>query len=235
MSAAHVCTGPRAAYAPAPKMTTDQGRMGATVNWKLIRVIALLAAVAAITFCSSAQTQTPHKAPPPKPAHDAAMEAMFGVLDFQQAEISPDGKRVAWVESLPGAGGAPSSNSAIYVADLSAPTTKKRITAGDGKAPHEEHDIAWSADSKQLAFLSDAPKTGQLQLFITPVSGARDGEGPRDPQGRLQTGSQRRQAAHPHKRISRRPRLVTRFENDRAAIHGKRHPRRRSARRRNAR
>ena len=106
------------------------------------------------------------------------MEAMFGVLDFQQAEISPDGKRVAWVESLPGAGGAPSSNSAIYVADLSASATKKRITAGDGKAPHEEHDIAWSTDSKQLAFLSDAPKTGQLQLFIIPVSGAPAAKGP---------------------------------------------------------
>jgi dipeptidyl aminopeptidase/acylaminoacyl peptidase len=159
-------------------MTTDQGRMGATVNWKLIRVIALLAAVAAISFRSSAQTQTARKAPPPQPAHDAAVDAMFGVLDFQQAEISPDGKRIAWVESLPGAGGAPSSNSAIYVADLSAPTTKKRITAGDGKAPHEEHDVAWSADSKQLAFLSDAPKTGQLQLFIAPISGAPTAKGP---------------------------------------------------------
>jgi dipeptidyl aminopeptidase/acylaminoacyl peptidase len=159
-------------------MTTDKGRMGATVNWKLIRVIALLAAVAAISFRSSAQTQTARKAPPPQPAHDAAVDAMFGVLDFQQAEISPDGKRIAWVESLPGAGGAPSSNSAIYVADLSAPTTKKRITAGDGKAPHEEHDVAWSADSKQLAFLSDAPKTGQLQLFIAPISGAPTAKSP---------------------------------------------------------
>src|ERR1700719_2419878 len=102
---------------------------------------------------------------------------MFALRDFQQAEISPDGKRVAWVESLPGPGGAPSSNSAIYVADISAPTTKKRITAGDGKAAHEEHDIAWSGDSKQLAFLSDAPKTGQLQLFIISVPGAQLAKG----------------------------------------------------------
>ena len=138
---------------------------------KTVQAIAMLAAVTAVSFCSSAQTQTARESAPPKPAQDAAVEAMFGVRDFQQAEISPDGQRVAWVESLPGAGGAPSSNSAIYVADLSAPATKKRITAGDGKAPHEEHDIAWSADSKQLAFLSDAPKTGQLQLFIIPVSG----------------------------------------------------------------
>jgi dipeptidyl aminopeptidase/acylaminoacyl peptidase len=150
--------------------------MGVIVNRKPIQAIAVLAAVAAVSLCSSAQTA--RKAAPQKPAHDAAVEAMFSVRDFQQAEISPDGKRVAWVESLPGAGGAPSPNSAIYVADIAAPTAKKRITAGDGKAPHEEHDIAWSADSKQLAFLSDAPKPGQLQLFVVPVPSAQAAEAP---------------------------------------------------------
>jgi Tol biopolymer transport system component len=138
------------------------------VNLKTLKAIAVLAGVAAASLCSSAQTA--HKAAP-KPAQDSAVETMFGLRDFQQAEISPDGKRVAWVESLPGAGGAPSPNSAIYVADISAPATKKRITAGDGKAAHEEHDIAWSGDSKQLAFLSDAPKAGQLQLFVASATG----------------------------------------------------------------
>ena len=150
------------------------------MSWKPIQAFAVVVAVAAISLYTGAQTA--HKAAPPKQANAAVVDAMFSVRDFQQAEISPDGKRVAWVESLPGAGGAPSPNSAIYVADLSAPTTKKRITAGDGKVPHEEHDIAWSADSKQLAFFSDAPKAGQLQLFIIPVSipvpGARPAKGP---------------------------------------------------------
>src|SRR5579864_5284888 len=152
------------------KTKTTLGRIGAIVSWKPIQTIAVLVAVAAASLCTGAQTA--HKTAPPKQASAAAVDAMFGVRDFQQTEISPDGKRVAWVESLPGAGGAPSPNSAIYVADIATPAAKKRITAGDGKAPHEEHDIAWSADSKQLAFLSDAPKAGQLQLFIVPVSGA---------------------------------------------------------------
>src|SRR3984957_14491421 len=73
---------------------------------------------------------------------DEAMKAMFGVRTFQQAEISPDGKSVAWVESLPGPGGAPSSDSAIYVAPLSAPDATKRITAGDGKKGAERKDNA---------------------------------------------------------------------------------------------
>lgn len=138
------------------------------MNLKTLKALAVLAGVAAVSLGSTAQTT---RKVAPKPAQDSAVETMFGLRDFQQAEISPDGKRVAWVESLPGPGGAPSSNSAIYVADISAPATKKRITAGDGKAAHEEHDIAWSSDSKQLAFLSDAPKTGQLQLFVASVTG----------------------------------------------------------------
>jgi len=94
---------------------------------------------------------------------------MFGVRTFQQAEISPDGKMVAWVESLPGPGGAPSADTAIYIAGLSAPETAQRMTAGDRKVAHEEHDIAWSPDGKRIAFLSDAAASGQLQLFVANV------------------------------------------------------------------
>jgi dipeptidyl aminopeptidase/acylaminoacyl peptidase len=103
---------------------------------------------------------------PDAKALDNAMQAMFGVRTFQQADISPDGKLVAWVESVPGPGGAPSADSAIYVAPLSAPDATKRITAGHGKVAHEEHDIAWSPDGKEMAFLSDAATHGQLQLFV---------------------------------------------------------------------
>ncbi len=102
---------------------------------------------------------------------DDAIHAMFSLHRFQQVTISPDGKSVAWVETLLGPGGAPSANSVIFVAGLGAPAATKRITAGDGKAAHEEHDLAWSPDSKQIAFLSDAAKTGQLQLFVAEAAG----------------------------------------------------------------
>lgn len=115
--------------------------------------------------------QTPPK-PKANPTLDAAMQSMFGVRAFQQASISPDGKRVAWVESLSGVGSAPSANSAIYVADVNTPSAAKRITAGDGEVPHEEHDIAWAADNKAVAFLSDAAgPRGQLQVFTTDANG----------------------------------------------------------------
>jgi dipeptidyl aminopeptidase/acylaminoacyl peptidase len=134
-----------------------------------VRVCRVVASLLFASFSVAAQTLPKAKANPP---HSAAVDAMFGMREFLQAEVSPDGKHVAWVESLPGPGGAPSDNAAIYVADLSAPTAARRITAADGKAAREEHDVAWSPDSKRLAFVSDAAKPGQLQLCVADLSGS---------------------------------------------------------------
>ena len=135
---------------------------------RIVKVCGIVAGLLLTSAGATAQTRASKNA---KPAHDAAVRAMFELHEFQQTVISPDGKRVAWVESLRGPGGAPSYNAAIYVAEVSAPRGAKRITAGDGKVDHEEHDIAWSPDGKRLAFLSDAAKTGQLQLYVAAVNG----------------------------------------------------------------
>ena len=137
------------------------------INRDLFVVVAGLLAVA---MASLAQSSPKPKAKSPL---DDAIRAMFDVHTFGQAEISPDGKRVAWVESLTGPGGAPSANSAIYVADLSAPGIPRRITAGDAKTEHEEHDIAWAPDSMRIAFLSDNEVRGQLQLYVAYVPPAK--------------------------------------------------------------
>ena len=104
-----------------------------------------------------------------KSAADAVMDQAFAVRRFRQAAISPDGKRVAWVESLKAADGTPTADAAIYVAPLSDPAARKQISAAAG-APHREHDIAWSPDGSELAFLSDAESSGQLQLYVASVT-----------------------------------------------------------------
>ena len=108
----------------------------------------------------------------PKSSLDEVFDSLNTVHDVREVSISPDGQRVAWVEELRDPKGAPSSRSAIYVTTLSAVGSgPRRITALDGQTACEEHDVAWSPDSRDLGFLSDARTPKQLQLFIAPVTG----------------------------------------------------------------
>src|SRR5207237_9224458 len=91
---------------------------------------------------------------------------------YRETAISPDGKRVAWVEGFDGAAEPSSGHSGIFVADLATGgRTPRRIAAGGGKDACAEHSIAWSPDGGRLAFLSDHDKVGQLQVYVAPADG----------------------------------------------------------------
>jgi dipeptidyl aminopeptidase/acylaminoacyl peptidase len=100
---------------------------------------------------------------------DAVMDAFFAAHTFAQAATSPDGKKVGWVEILLGKDGAPDGNTAIFLAERETTAPPKRITAAT--APRAEGSLAWSSDSKQLAFLSDAARPGELQLYVVSAAG----------------------------------------------------------------
>jgi dipeptidyl aminopeptidase/acylaminoacyl peptidase len=86
---------------------------------------------------------------------------------FDQVAISPDGSRVAWVQSSEPVGG-----SAIYVQDLKSPGSKpRRISAGAGLHAASEDTLAWSPDSKHLAFLSDVESDGQSNFYLADMDG----------------------------------------------------------------
>ncbi|PYX95007.1 MAG: hypothetical protein DMG71_10880 [Acidobacteria bacterium] len=102
----------------------------------------------------------------------AAVHALEKVRDFEQVAISPDGAQVAWVELLQDASGAPSRNTAIYCRSRNDSAQPKRITAASGNDA-KEHNIAWSPDSRQIAFVSDAEKVGAPQLYTANCSGSR--------------------------------------------------------------
>ena len=93
-------------------------------------------------------------------ALNQVIDTLFAGTRFEQTAISPDAKQVAWVETT-------KDGSAIYASDISTPKPR-RISAG-GKS---ENDIAWSRDSKQIAFLSDAATSGQQQLYLAPANGS---------------------------------------------------------------
>jgi dipeptidyl aminopeptidase/acylaminoacyl peptidase len=81
---------------------------------------------------------------------DAILNELFAVRSFEQVAISPDGKSVAWSEEEAG----------LFV-------DGKHVSAAIAeKKDLDEREFAWAPDSKRLAFLSDAEKHGQRQLYI---------------------------------------------------------------------
>ncbi|HEX9255430.1 MAG TPA: DPP IV N-terminal domain-containing protein, partial [Candidatus Angelobacter sp.] len=90
---------------------------------------------------------------------DGVIATLFSAKTFDQAAISPDGKQVAWVEAT-------KSGTAIFVSAAGG-GTPRRITAG----AQSESAVAWSSDSKQIAFLSDAAMPGQPQVYVVSVAG----------------------------------------------------------------
>jgi dipeptidyl aminopeptidase/acylaminoacyl peptidase len=104
---------------------------------------------------------------------DEAMNTLFRTRRFEQATISPDGTKVTWVETVIAKNGAPTGDTTIFGADNTGRPAvhPRRIAAGAYDSVHAEGSVAWSPDSKQIAFLSDAEKRGQLQLYVSGVPG----------------------------------------------------------------
>ena len=89
----------------------------------------------------------------------AILDTLDKVRAFHETAISPDGKRVAWVQDSFGS----ADKTAIYVKELLL-EVQHQITL-DAARPRDERGIAWSPDSSSLLFLSDAETPNQVQLY----------------------------------------------------------------------
>src|SRR5262245_58372529 len=58
---------------------------------------------------------------------EKAIEALSAASSFSQVAISPDGKKVAWVEGLRNKGGGETGNSAIYATTIDGKAPARRI------------------------------------------------------------------------------------------------------------
>ena len=92
--------------------------------------------------------------------------------NFDQVAISPDGNRIAWVQEAVNKSGEATGGTTIFVQDVKSPDSKpKRIGAGADLQVVGEGTIAWSPDSKHLAFLSDIEGGGQSNFYVVNVDG----------------------------------------------------------------
>ena len=147
-----------------------------------------LSAAAAVAITSAAPA-----AQAPARSIGTVLDTLDRVRAFHETAMSPDGRRVAWVEDVSIA----DETTAIYLrtvtdgASAATPrgsagsprpelvegrgaTGSTRITAAtDGRA-HMENGVAWAPDNHTIAFLSDAGSRPQRQVYVLDV----DGHGP---------------------------------------------------------
>src|SRR5436190_17827462 len=103
-------------------------------------ILVLLVSLAGLSTTAFRQSSQKRKT-------DPLIDSLFAVREFSQTAISPDGKKVAWVEAQKAKDGSPSSKTAIYVANIASPDTRHRITAGTVATFSSVHHLALSPDS----------------------------------------------------------------------------------------
>jgi len=138
---------------------------------KMVCALALCASGTFLLAQQSAGETSPEAKPVARPAAQQTKQSLFKAQHFDQAAISPDGNHVAWVEIRTDEEGAPTGKQDIYIQEISAAGKPARVTAGAPASHFNEGSVAWSPDSKRIAFLSDAETSGQLQLYVTGASG----------------------------------------------------------------
>jgi len=126
--------------------------------YKAARAIVAIVFACVVVPLALAQPASSTHAQAGSSSMDGVIATLWAGKTFEQTAISPDGKQVAWVEST-------KEGSAIYISAVTG-GTPRRITAGG----QSESAVAWSPDSKQIAFLSDATKAGQPQLYVVNAS-----------------------------------------------------------------
>jgi dipeptidyl aminopeptidase/acylaminoacyl peptidase len=133
-----------------------------------------LSALAAILLALPVLAQTPNTAAPNDPRIPAILHSLQQAKSIRETQISPDGNLIAWTVTGEG----------IVLAPLNNPKQTRHITAcaQTGASPSggsadrsssagrgHESSLAWSPDSKTLAFFSDCTDNGKADAQKTAI------------------------------------------------------------------
>jgi dipeptidyl aminopeptidase/acylaminoacyl peptidase len=103
---------------------------------------------------------------------EKTLAALYSIRNYSESQISPDAKKLAWVESVFNKQDTNSRNTIINILDLTRPNaTPRRLTAGDSSKTCAENSVHWSPDSQRLLFLSNCADGKKAQLYIAPATG----------------------------------------------------------------
>lgn len=97
-------------------------------------------------------------------------EQVIHLRSVTDAQISPDGRRVAFTCGDMFKDDTPEPRSRVWVVPTDAPdpaAAARPLTAG----PRSDHSPRWSPDGTRLSFLSDRLEAGKFQLWVLPMDG----------------------------------------------------------------
>jgi dipeptidyl aminopeptidase/acylaminoacyl peptidase len=125
----------------------------------------LLAPLCASFVLAPSFAQTAAQPGPAEANHDPRIPAIIQSLEqvkyIRETQLSPDGSHIAWTVGGEG----------IFVAPLSNPANSQHVTACESGMKGEEGGIAWSPDSKSLAFFSSCTTNHKAGIFTDEVGG----------------------------------------------------------------
>jgi dipeptidyl aminopeptidase/acylaminoacyl peptidase len=109
----------------------------------------------------------------PVPSMRDVLTATYRLRDLSGVALSPDGKAVAWEEGFRDPRDVLHSPlyHALYVQRLGG--ARVRLTAGSPSKYYDEENPVWSPDGREIAFLSDARSSKQLEVFVADAQGGR--------------------------------------------------------------
>ncbi|MGC2657837.1 MAG: S9 family peptidase [Bryobacteraceae bacterium] len=130
-----------------------------------MRALIVVLAGALLSVAQTVSGQTP-------PSVHSTLESLYKVHSFRAAAIAPNGRELAWVETLKKPNGTDSGHSAIYIAALNDPAAKRHVTAvKDTQKDASESGISWSPDSAHIVFVSDAAEPSQPEIYEAEAHG----------------------------------------------------------------